>query len=67
MRDHPRLIGLDKGRAVVQGPGILSKFTNDLGAEDEDEADFDPPDGLEDELDALMGALSDKVRIRPNR
>lgn len=57
---------VDKGRAVVQGPGILSKFSNDQSINDEDEVDFDPPDGLEDELDSLMGALSDKVCIKRN-
>jgi hypothetical protein len=32
---------------------------------EEEEEEFDPPDGLEEEIDALMGSLSDKVSPRP--
>lgn len=50
----------------VAGGGVLKsldygKRAVEAEMEEEEEQEFDPPDGLEEEIDTLMESLSDKV------
>jgi hypothetical protein len=53
---------------LVAGQGVLQSLDYGRAIEaeiEEEEEEFDPPDGLEEEIDALMGSLSDKVSPLP--